>query len=994
MPSKLAKTMMVWIGRCLLPLPPIDRQDARAIARTEMIVECYEHAGFIEFYQQRTLGMLQAPFVSQMFARRLGLSVAQVGLFGASASISAVFGLKPLAHALIRRARQAAEALGDPATMGRANLFAGYVLEYEGKPALAAETHQETLNVYRKWMEAYYTESCLGTLVPNLVMRGLFRDALVLIERAVRERGISRHDETQRALRVEAKRSDLLLDVMTLAAEAALSIRTHLVMEQLEAEWRLDTKSSRFFRGLFLGFTAMHLLYADKDLDGIDELTKEFLGERPNLRGVHQLHVFAVAEMWIRLRQMELAPSPEARTGAQGRYRKALKRLRLGARHPTVRAHAAAGEAKRYFLQGSFRRCLGQLDAAQRLAEAHDNPWVLFEVGLIRAKMRAVLGPPTAARRLESIVRDFAIAQGVGAWKSRSGVLSGGGSQVATRSIDSAARTKSVVSAASLQTSRSLSALLQVSLASTMTLDPTRQARVVLDKIVQLLGAERALLFLVEPGARVDVEANIEADVETVVEATVEADVVFAAGRTNEGGDVVVGSAYSRSVVDEVARTRRAVVIGGLDRGEQQVSESVVIHNLRSIVAAPLLLRDRLMGVVYADNTLARGMFTEDDVGVFSAIANHVAIALETSRTARLEADVEAERAQRKLAEHLRAVIASLGSSLELRPVLDSILENMTHVVSYRRAVLLLTQGEGLVVAAHRGFSETTVDPDRVVSFEAFEESGDLEENHHPSILRHRFPYPYPDAIDQGDVVLSIPLVVRDQVLGLLTLQIEDPGDLDDLGDTGSSRISMATMFAGHAAIAVENARLFEEVRAQATTDSLTGLFTRRHFFLLADREFARARREYRRLSVVMLDVDHFKRVNDTYGHSVGDQVLVETARRLQRGVRETDILGRYGGEEFCVVLVDSGAVCDGERPDFTIAERLRRLVADTPFETSAGPIPVTISLGLAANCAARLGQPALTTPIDARALLARADEALYRAKRSGRNRVEVDTGE
>ncbi|MBK8014298.1 MAG: diguanylate cyclase [Deltaproteobacteria bacterium] len=1037
--ARAARTLLVWLLRVVFPLPPIERHDSPAMARTEMLVECHEHAGFIEFYQSHPLGMLQAPFASYRFARRLGPSRAQVGLFGATASMAAVFGLRRVAHRFLGRARAVANELGDPATMGRANLFAGYVLEYEGKPALAAEAHQQTLNTYRKWMEAYYSESCLGTLIPNLMMRGLFSEALGLVERAVAERGMPRQSDEKRVSRVEARPSDLLLDVMTLAGQAALDLRGRFSIEEVEGAWRRYTAAGPFFNGLFVGLVAMHRLYSGAAPETIDRLLAAFLAERPKLRAVHQLHVFPVAELWIRLQQMESAATPDARRQSRTQYRAALARLKLGARHPTIRAHVAAGEAKRLYLDGNVRRCVRRMTEAQALAEAQDNPWVLFEMALLRAQIRRAVGPSAAATRLEAIARDFAVAHRVAAWERRSGVSKARPSVSATRPPQSEVRTASVASASELQTSRSLSALLQVSLASTMILDPARQARVVLDKIVQLLGAERALLFLVDEssdrnhanggsdgrggsdvsnagdgsdassagdgsdasdagGGRNASDAgdgrNASGGNDAKDESEEAVEIRFSAGRTNQGTDVVMGSAYSRSVLSDVVRTRQAVVIGGIDGRVRDVSESVVLHDLRSVVAAPLMLRDRLMGVVYADNTLARGMFTEDDVGVFSAIANHVAIAIETARTARLEAEVEAERAQRKLAEHLGAVISSLGSSLELREVLESILDNMTHVVSYRRAVLFLTRGATLSIASHRGFAAESIDPGREVGFEECEESGDLERNQKPSVLRKRFPYPYAGLIDHGDVVLSIPLVVRDEVLGLLTLQVDDPGHAD------SNRISMASMFAGHAAIAVENARLFEEVRAQATTDSLTGLLTRRHFFLLADREFAVARREARRLSVLMSDVDHFKRINDTYGHAVGDEVLVETARRLRAEIRETDILGRFGGEEFCLVLVEGGTSWDATagRVDLVIAERLRRAIADRPFETSRGAISVTVSIGLAAHgpedfessVPGARGTADVAAPKDARRLLERADEALYRAKRSGRNRVEV----
>jgi diguanylate cyclase (GGDEF)-like protein len=128
---------------------------------------------------------------------------------------------------------------------------------------------------------------------------------------------------------------------------------------------------------------------------------------------------------------------------------------------------------------------------------------------------------------------------------------------------------------------------------------------------------------------------------------------------------------------------------------------------------------------------------------------------------------------------------------------------------------------------------------------------------------------------------------------------------------------------------------------------------------------------------VLMLDIDYFKQVNDRYGHACGDEVLREVAQRCRKNTREVDVLGRYGGEEFVIVLANVSY-----SPAHLVAERLRAYVTATPVKTTSGSIPVTISIGLA------LLDEATTT---LEALVQRADGALYNAKRNGRNRVEVD---
>jgi diguanylate cyclase (GGDEF)-like protein len=171
-----------------------------------------------------------------------------------------------------------------------------------------------------------------------------------------------------------------------------------------------------------------------------------------------------------------------------------------------------------------------------------------------------------------------------------------------------------------------------------------------------------------------------------------------------------------------------------------------------------------------------------------------------------------------------------------------------------------------------------------------------------------------------------------------------------------------------------ELGKALEEVQRLAITDSLTGLYNRRHFFELAEHELQRARRYRRSLSAIMLDIDHFKQVNDTYGHAVGDHVLKEVADSCRQAMRKEEVLGRYGGEEFVIMMPESNLVATCQ-----VAERLRQSIAQKTIDTEVGPVMVTVSLGVIT-----LDDECSTLET----LLAGADQALYWAKRSGRNRV------
>jgi diguanylate cyclase (GGDEF)-like protein len=171
---------------------------------------------------------------------------------------------------------------------------------------------------------------------------------------------------------------------------------------------------------------------------------------------------------------------------------------------------------------------------------------------------------------------------------------------------------------------------------------------------------------------------------------------------------------------------------------------------------------------------------------------------------------------------------------------------------------------------------------------------------------------------------------------------------------------------------ALENA--LQEVQRLAITDYLTSLYNRRHFSKVGEDEVQRARRYRRSLSAIMLDIDHFKRVNDTYGHTVGDKILQGVAECCRHELRGVDVVGRYGGDEFVILLPENDLVAAEQ-----VAERLRKSIAKRRLNTTKGPAKVTASLGVVTMDSEN---PTLET------LLTRADQALYVAKQQGRNRV------
>lgn len=200
-------------------------------------------------------------------------------------------------------------------------------------------------------------------------------------------------------------------------------------------------------------------------------------------------------------------------------------------------------------------------------------------------------------------------------------------------------------------------------------------------------------------------------------------------------------------------------------------------------------------------------------------------------------------------------------------------------------------------------------------------------------------------------------------------------------GQTGGALLGRAIRYAiqrkeTQAQLAKANARLEEandRLEELATTDDLTGAWNRRYLLDMLDRECRRTARTGAGLAVVMVDVDHFKHVNDTHGHPFGDRVLREVARLMQEEARDVDLVARYGGEEFMILMPETDA-----RAAATAGERLRRRIADHPVREDGRTVTVTVSVGVAD----------LDETLDPTDLLRHVDEALYAAKDRGRNRT------
>ncbi|GAB4580490.1 MAG: hypothetical protein Fur0022_32310 [Anaerolineales bacterium] len=387
---------------------------------------------------------------------------------------------------------------------------------------------------------------------------------------------------------------------------------------------------------------------------------------------------------------------------------------------------------------------------------------------------------------------------------------------------------------------------------------------------------------------------------------------------------------------------------------------------IRSRINIPLQTSEGIIGALNLTWPYVNG-FQVDQLPILTQIADAIALAVQKASLFK----THIERAE-KLAQ-LRTAIAAISSELEIQKLYDTLLERAVSLIDATGGELSIYSEEekmlvilacyqmdkdyrGSRIPLGKGILGYVAQTRMALNLRDYRQwDGQLSE------------------YDEGPWVgvIASPITLGEKLLGVLVLVDTHPNRIFSKTD-----LQIITLFTDHVAITLENVRLFQEVQTLANVDELTKIKNRRRLFDLGQMEFDRARRHKLPLSAVMIDIDHFKRVNDTFGHAAGDQVMRILAERCQQEIRKADIFGRYGGEEFTIILPHTHA---GDA--LNLAERLRARIFRTPFETERGAIPITISLGVAS----------LTEEIpDLASLIDRADTALLGAKSSGRNRVVI----
>ncbi|MDQ3341653.1 MAG: sensor domain-containing diguanylate cyclase [Myxococcota bacterium] len=423
-------------------------------------------------------------------------------------------------------------------------------------------------------------------------------------------------------------------------------------------------------------------------------------------------------------------------------------------------------------------------------------------------------------------------------------------------------------------------------------------------------------------------------------------------------------------ILGAVLRDRQPILCGATKPGQLPYYDSPRVGT--ALVAVPIIEGAHLRGILAADRDVA---FTEADRDLLVEASAQVLRVVQSEQVFRA-----VERAKYEHERFYQAT-AMLGRALTPEQVMETAFDACAAIVDYDAAAIALydkTRRSHKITATRvRANGEGLFDPEQLRDLEFKDNAGlaaMVVKNRHylpagGELREVSAPiYTRKVKLDEAKSLLILPLLCADEPIGTLTLVARAEKRF------GKDVREMLAVIANQVAVSLENGFLYRKMETMATTDGLTGLTNHRSFQERFEDLLQRALRHNHRVALLLCDVDHFKKVNDNYGHPVGDEVLRRVARVLQEVPRKIDIPARYGGEEFAIIL-DNVDLVQAK----AVAERLRIEISKIVVDTEKGPLSITESIGVSAF------------PEDGRdraTLIERADLALYQAKHTGRNRV------
>jgi diguanylate cyclase (GGDEF)-like protein len=438
----------------------------------------------------------------------------------------------------------------------------------------------------------------------------------------------------------------------------------------------------------------------------------------------------------------------------------------------------------------------------------------------------------------------------------------------------------------------------------------------------------------------------------------------------NMGGDYTgARMQIGEGAMGLAVQTQRAVRVDQYSSWEN-ASNQYAGGPMFGVLAAPFLIGRRVVGAIGVVDWRPERRFKDADQYLLELFARHCAIAVEN---ANLYNSTKQAAERRAILHQVSQTIVT--ASLDPEGVYQAIHQAAAQLMPAEAFVITQLDDDQQTLRAVYLIDRSGRAPSQSVPKGRGLSYRILESGQSIYIIDTLVGDEFSDALHFGDQeqvrsVIAVPMRLGGKVIGMISAQSYVPNDYSD------EDLRLLEMLAAYAGIALDNARLLISTQQLAITDPLTEIYNRRHLFELGQREFKRARRFGHHLSVIMIDIDHFKMVNDRFGHPVGDDLLNRLAAFLRSSIRDIDIVGRYGGEEFTIILPETDLPAAR-----MVAERLRSQTRETFTTFENRQVSITTSIGIAA-----LAEEVASF----KELVQNADEALLFAKNAGRDRVEV----